>query len=115
MSANHTWLGASAVIGLSREEKRCLAKYLLLLEKDAVLAPQAPQLVALIARETILEPFIDLGLVDPRAQRPGCDADLAGGGLDAVPAETVETDRLGPELRCVRHALTPFRPLRVYF
>ncbi|MCE5203072.1 MAG: hypothetical protein ABFC80_06775 [Coriobacteriales bacterium] len=83
MSANHAWLGASAVIGLSGGEKRGLAKYLLLLEQAAVLAPQAPQLVAFLPRETVFETLIDLGLPHPLPERVRRDIDLVCRGSDA--------------------------------
>ena len=64
--------------------------------------PQAPELIAFLARETFRQALVDLGRPDPFAKRVWRDADLVSGGLDATPAEAVETNRLGSELRCVR-------------
>lgn len=78
--------------------------------------PQAPELIAFLARETFRQALVDLGRPDPFAKRVWRDADLVSGGLDATPAESVETNRLCSELRCVRQRWLPSSRLRgVYF
>jgi hypothetical protein len=55
----------SPAIGLPREESRGRLEDLTLLAQAAVLAPQSPQLLALITGQTLATARVDVALADP--------------------------------------------------
>ena len=90
------------MIGLPGEEERGLAENLFFLEQDAVLSPQPPEFIVVIAREALGESIVDLCLDDLFAQCVRRDANLIRRGLDSTAPDAEESDRFSRELRCVR-------------
>ena len=60
---------SSPLIGLPREESRCLLQDLPLLTQQPILAPQPAQLLPLLAGQALTLAGVDLRLLDPAAQR----------------------------------------------
>ncbi len=72
---------------------------LALLAQDAILPPQAPQLLLLVGREAVT-PFalVQIGLLEPEPQRLASHAELAGNLGMRLPARAGQADRLGTKL-----------------
>jgi hypothetical protein len=93
-----------APIGLPSEEKRGLARDLLLLLENLHLTPKALELSSLAAGEPLPKPLIYLRLAHPSAKRTNRYPELSGAGPNASLTHSVETDGLPSELWRVGHA-----------
>jgi hypothetical protein len=72
------------------------------LAQHAHLAPQLPQLSALVARQARPLAGVDLRLLDPRTQRLRGDAEVSYDLSQRAAAAAIQRDRLTPKLRRIR-------------
>ena len=78
---------SSLLIGLPREESRCLLQDLALLTQPRVVAPQPAQLLPLITGQALALARVDLRLAEPVTQRLRRDAQLAASSGNGSPLE----------------------------
>src|SRR3954453_10148781 len=103
------------LIGLPREESRCLLQDLALLTQARVVAPQPAQLLPLITGQPLTLTRIDLRLAQPVTQRLRRDAELARQLRQRQPARARQPNSLGTKLgrirrSCLRHLDSFLRP-----